>query len=349
MFRSIASKLIVSVVIMAALLGALIFFSSARLNELSTTLDSLNKLQDFKSHVLIPQKDMNNFIGATDNTILLLELGQPQRAQAAFDVTVDQETDISAEFEALEKSGTGDLLAQAKDAHLKWEIAMEFLKIRDEKVAAERGFELVRVSTEPTKVVDAHTTEAVATAQKDYAALSVAELNAIAEDSTRYPVEASDVAIDGLAESTDKVLASETAAGDKSLASASQTIIFGSGGVLVAILVIGLAVATSVSRPLRMLKEGAEQIAEGNLDYTFENVPDDEVGSVIHSVQKMAASLRDRIHNLEEVAGVVMLTGEDIQSAAGAIEPKGPEVETILAKAQVLRDLVGQALESTKK
>jgi hypothetical protein len=113
MFRSIRSRLIISVLIMAALLGVLIYLSSARLNSLSTTLDTLQSLQDFKSHVLIPQKDMNAFIGATDQTILLLELGQPARAQTAYEVTVDNENDISGEFATLEKTGSGDLLKQA--------------------------------------------------------------------------------------------------------------------------------------------------------------------------------------------------------------------------------------------
>jgi HAMP domain-containing protein len=348
MFRSIRGRLFASVVIMALLLGALIYLSSARLNSLSTTLDHLQSLQDFKSHVLIPQKDMNAFIGATDNAILLIDLGQAEKAQTAYNVTVDQENDISGEFATLEKTGTGDLLTQAEQAHTNWEVAMEFLKIRVEAVAKEHNVALVRPTTEPTKTVDAHTTAAIAQAQKDYGSLSVAELDAIGADTTKSPVEKSDVSIDGLAEATDKVLADETAAGDKSLASASQTILWGSIIVLVAVLGLGLAVANSVSRPLLMLKEGAEQIAGGNLDYEFKNVPNDEVGSVIHSVEKMSASLKTRIYTLEEVAGVIMLTGDDILTAANAIEPKGPEVNTIIEKAETLKGLVGQTIDSTK-
>jgi methyl-accepting chemotaxis protein len=348
MIRSIRGRLIASVVIMAALLGALIYLSSARLNSLSSTLDSMNSLQDFKSHVLIPQKDMNAFIGATDNANLQFDLGRPEGAQAAYDSTVDAEQDISGEFATLEKTGAGDLLKQSQQAHRDWEVATEFLKIRSEKVATEHGFTLVRTATDPTKTVDAHTTDAIAQAKKDYGTLTVAQLDAVAEDMSVSPVEKSDVAIDGLAEATDKVLAAEVTAGDKSLASASQTILFGSIGVLVAILGLGLAVATSVSRPLLLLKNGSEQVAGGNLDYTFENVPDDEVGAVIHSVQKMSGSLRDRIRTLEEVAGVIMLTGDDIQTAARAIEPKGPEVATILEKSEILKDLVGQSIKSTK-
>lgn len=348
MFRSIRSRLIVSVLIMAALLGVLIYLSSARLTSLSTTLDTLNSLQDFKSHVLIPQKDMNAFIGATDQTILLLELGQPERAQAAYQVTVDNEQDISGEFATMEKTGTGELLKQAQLAHADWEAATEFLKIRAEKVASERGYKLVRPATDPTKTVDAHTTAGTALAQKDYGSMTLAELDAVNENRDVSPVEKSDNAIDGLAEATDKVLASETAAGDKSLASTSQTILFGSIGLLVAILGLGLVVASSVSRPLTVLKNGSEQVAAGNLDYSFENVHDDEVGDVIHSVQKMSGSLRDRIRTLEEVAGVIMLTSDDIVTAAEAIEPKGPEVKTIIEKSEILKKLLSQTIKSAE-
>jgi methyl-accepting chemotaxis protein len=229
-----------------------------------------------------------------------------------------------------------------------WEASMEFLKIRAEKVAVEGGYKLVRPSTDPTKSVDAHTAAGMALAQKDYGTMTVAELDKVAENRDISPVERSDNAIDGLAEATDKVLVSETAAGDKSLASTSQTIMFGSAGLLVAILALGFAVASSVSRPLVMLKNGAEQVAGGNLDYAFENVPDDEVGDVIHSVQKMSGSLRDRIRTLEEVAGVIMLTSDDILTAAEAIEPKGPEVKTILEKAEILKKLLGQTIKSAE-
>jgi methyl-accepting chemotaxis protein len=348
MFGTIRSKLILSVVIMAALLGGLIYVSSARLGEASSTMDGLNSLQEFKSHVMAPQKDMNNFIWATDNTILLCQLKQPEEAQKAFDTTVDNEQDISGEFDYLEKNGKNDLLAKAKDAHVKWEIAMEFMKIRDEKVAKASGITLVRASTAPTKTVDAHTDAGIAKAQQEYGTLSVAELNAIAEDRDKSPVEVSDNAIDDLEKSTTAILTADHKAADATLARTRETIVFGSAAVLVAVVLIGLIVAVSVSRPLSQLKEGAEQIADGNLDYVFTNVRDDEVGSVIHSVQKMAASLKERIDNLVEVAGIVMVTGDDITSAAGSIQPKGAEVEAILAKAGVLKELIGQALKSTK-
>lgn len=348
MIHSIRGKLVVSVVVMAVLLGLLIYVSSVRLGELETTLDDLQDLQEFKSHVLIPQKDMNQFMAAVDETVLFLELGDAQEAQRAFDDSVDAEQDISVEFAFLEDNSEGELLEASQQAHLDWESATEFLKIYAETVARERGIELVRPSTDPTKTVDEHTAQAIDAAQADYAGLTSAQLSEIAENPDVSPAEAADEGIDGLEVATDEVLTAENEAGDQTLSATSQTIIFGSLGALLAIVLIGFVVTVSVSRPLVALKDGAEKIADGDLGYAFQNVPNDEVGAVIHSVERMSGALKGRIANLEELAGVVMLTGEEIETAATAIEPKGSEVETILAKAATLKELVGQMLKSTK-
>jgi len=348
MFRSIRSKLIVSTVIMAALLGGLIYLTSIRLDELEATLSNLAQLEEFKSHVLIPQKDMNQFLAGIDNTVLLVELGEAEGAQEAYDSTADAEQDISAEFAALEQGGTGELLEMSEQAHADWEEATEFLKVYAEKVGAEGGVGLVRPTTEPTKTVDAHTTFAVNKATTDYASLSIAQLEEIADDDEASPVEKADNGIDGLEDATDEQLAAEKAAGEASLLSTSRTILWGSLAVLAGIFAIGLVVTSSISRPLTELKKGAEHIADGDLDYTFTNVPNDEVGDVIHSVQKMSGSLKDRIRNLEEVAGVVVITGDEIETAAKTIEPRTTAVDMIISKAETLKELVGQMLSNTK-
>lgn len=346
MFHSIRGKLILSVVIMAALLGTLIYLSSARLSELETTLGELQDLEQFKAHVLIPQKDMNEFLAKLDSTVLQLELGEAEGAQEAYDETVDAEQDISAEFAFLEANGPESLRADAAVVHRDWEIATEYLKMHAESKAKELDIALVRPSTDPTKTVDAHTAEAIDTAQVKFVSLDAAALAALTDDDATNPIEIADEGIDTLEESTDEVLAAEMKLADDTLKTTSQTILFGSIAVLVAIIIVGLIVANSVSKPLVALRDGSEKIADGDLDYTFTDVPDDEVGSVIHSVQKMAHSMKARILNLEEVAGVVVVNGEDINAAAMAIEPRTPEVESIIDKSQMLKDLVGQVLKS---
>lgn len=364
MFHSIKSKLIVAGLVMAALLGGLTYFTSLELDKISATLTDLERQQEFKAHVLIPQKDMNQFIAAMDNTVLYLELGDPAGAQEAYNESVDAEQDIAAEFAVLEGKATaegaevdrggdwknedGKLIALSEQAHTEWENATEFLKIHAEKVAAERGITLLRPNTEPTKTVDVHTEQAINDTKGQFASMSVAELEAIADDDAKNPVEIADTAIDGLEDATDEVLAAEQAEGDEALKSASTTITGGSLAVLVAVLAIGFLAATSVSRPLMSLKKGAERISEGELDYQFENVPADEVGDVIHSVQKMSGSLKDRIRTLEEVAGIVMLTGDDIEASAREIQPESPQSASILAKAGTLKQLISPVLEGKK-
>jgi|GEM_PF-6126153 len=345
MLRSIRGRLIVAVVVMAVLLGALIYFQSMRLSQLDETLTDLGELQQFKSHVLIPQKDMNQFIAAMDNTVLLLELGEVERAQESYDESVDAEQDISAEFAFLEENGSDELLALAEQTHQKWEAATEYMKIRAETVAAELGITLVRPPTEPLKVEDEHTAAGAENARSQYGQMGAAELEALMEDDATNPLEIADVDVDALEEATDEVLAQEEAAGDSTLTAASRTVIFGSAGVLVAILVIGALVTTSVSRPLGQLKKGAEEIAEGNLDYRFDDVPADEVGVVIQTVETMSTSLKARIRTLEEVAGLVVITSEDIRTAAETLQPDGTAVDTIVKKSNELKGLVGQVLK----
>ncbi len=349
MLHSIKAKLILAIVVIAVIFGALIFFTSVQMKSIDSTLIDLQGLQDVKSHVLMPQKDMNQFIAAMDSTVLFLELGDKDSAQAAFEGSVDAEQDISGEFEYLEANAPEELTADMVQAHLTWETAMEFLKMRAEALASEKGIALVRPSTEPTKVVDAHTPEGIAVAQKQFAGASFADLTEAYGDDEVNPVEVSDVAIDGADEKTGEFLEAKRIAGDKAVGDSSNTVLFGSLGALLAIVLVGAVVTTSVSRPLSMLKTGAEKIADGDLDYEFKNVPNDEVGAVIKAVEKMEGGLKTRIRNLEEVAGIVMVTGEEIGEAAQDAKGKGADVDVIIAKADQLKGLVGQMLDDTHK
>lgn len=347
MFTSIRSKLLLAVAIMTALLGALIYFTSLQMDVVEQTLSDLESLQDVKSHVLIPQKDMNQFIAAMDSTVLFLELGDAEAAQAAYDGSVDAEQDISAEFEYLEKNAPEAVKLDIAQAHLGWEVATEFLKMKAEVLADEKGLALTRPAAD-IKVVDAHSDSAVDAAKQTYEGLSYEKLEAIHDNDETNPVEIADEGIDTSEEKVDEYLEAERVAGQDAVASSSTTVLFGSLGVLVAIVLVGAVVTSTVSRPLTMLKAGAEKIAEGDLDYAFKNISEDEVGSVIDSVQVMAHSLKDRIRNLEEVAGIVMLTGEEIGVAAERAKDEGANVDSIIAKADQLKALVGQMMDSGK-
>jgi methyl-accepting chemotaxis protein len=158
------------------------------------------------------------------------------------------------------------------------------------------------------------------------------------------PVEVSDEGIDGSEELVNELLDTERKAGSKALATSRNTVMAGSLAVMLGIVLVGAVVTTSVARPLSALKSGAEKIAGGDLDYEFKNIADDEVGSVIHSVQQMSVGLKSRIQTLQEAAGVVLLTGEEIGAEAEKAKAAGADTDAIIAKAEELKNLIGPML-----
>jgi len=340
--QSIRAKLILAVVVMAALLGVLAVLVAGQLNTLGSDLTALHDLQDVKSHVLIPQKDMNATIGFIGSTLQWLELGNATAAQEVYDETVDAEQDISKEFEYLEQHAQGEVVPIVQQAHTDWEAATEFMKIQVETTAKSKGMVLVRPSTEPTKVIDKHATDAIAAAQAKYGSLDATALAAIADDNKVSPVETADVSIDGAAEKVDEILAAYQERGDASLAKTQQLTLFGLIAALVGVVFVGLIATASIVRPLDKLKVGAQKVAAGDLDYDFGATSNDEVGAVTKAVQEMAHSLKDRIRNMEEVAGIVVLTSEEI--SASAKSGTEADIAKITEKADMMRDLVGQVL-----
>ena len=339
---SIKSRLIIAVIAMAAILAAAAFLINGQLGTLDGDLNELHAAQDVKSHVLAPQKDMNQFLAAMESTMLWLDLGDAEEAQDAYAESVDAEQDISAEFAYLEENAADDFKPVVEQAHKDWEIATEFLKIQAETAAAEKGLALVRPSTDPTKTVDAHSDEGIAEAQKQYAGLDSAALAEIADDDAASPVEKADEGIDGAEVQIDEILAGYQKSGDESLAKTRSLTMTALVVALLGVVLIGALATISIVRPLDKLESGAKAIAAGNLDYEFGQISSDEVGVVTKSVEDMAHSLKARIRNLEEVAGVVVLTSEDIAKAAKA--EGGVDAADILAKAESLKAIVAPVL-----
>lgn len=345
--KSIRARMVFAVVAMAAVLGILAFLVSGQLSTLSSDLSDLHDVQDVKSHVLAPQKDMNQFIGYIDNTLLWLDLGNAEEAQAAYEGTVDAEQDISGEFAYLEAHATGEVLPMVQQAHKDWEIATEFMKIQVEATGAEKGFKLVRPTTEPTKTVDAHTTEAASEALAKFGSMDVAALTAVTENDEAYPVELADVGIDGTTEKVDEILATYQARGDESLDKTRQLIMLGLLAALAGVVGIGVFATMSIMGPLGKLKTGAKKIADGDLDFEFGNVSGDEIGVVTKTVEEMAHSLKSRIRNLEEVAGVVVLTSDEISTEAKS--GADADLGMIGEKADMMKGLISEMLTNPDK
>ena len=65
-------------------------------------------------------------------------------------------------------------------------------------------------------------------------------------------------------------------------------------------LVVVLQITNSITRRLKILHEGSDKIAEGNLDYVVDIPQEDEFGQLAHSFNEMAAKLKKIYSGLEQ-------------------------------------------------
>jgi two-component system sensor histidine kinase/response regulator len=69
---------------------------------------------------------------------------------------------------------------------------------------------------------------------------------------------------------------------------------------LLAILVLGIVLAVRLANPLLQLQSGAQRIASGDLDHQLPDTLQDEIGDVMRAFNMMAASLREKVAELED-------------------------------------------------
>ncbi|HEY1011793.1 MAG TPA: cache domain-containing protein, partial [Herpetosiphonaceae bacterium] len=67
----------------------------------------------------------------------------------------------------------------------------------------------------------------------------------------------------------------------------------------IAIVLLALTLASTLTRPLRKLEEGARRVASGELDYQITVKGEDEIGHLGASFAQMTAALRDKLNELE--------------------------------------------------
>lgn len=72
-------------------------------------------------------------------------------------------------------------------------------------------------------------------------------------------------------------------------------------GVLISVTIVGAVVGIPTVRDLRRLSRTTQRVSDGNYDDPITADRDDEVGQVFADVDEMRASLRDRIHEVEEL------------------------------------------------
>ncbi len=95
--------------------------------------------------------------------------------------------------------------------------------------------------------------------------------------------------------------------------------------ILVSATWLGLYLAKRITRPVRMLAEGARAIGAGQLDLRIEPETADELGSLVEAFNMMAAELRASQETIE-------LSREDLQRTNSEVEARRRYIETILER-----------------
>ncbi len=135
--------------------------------------------------------------------------------------------------------------------------------------------------------------------------------------------------------------AAETAA--KRATQIAQSAVLGSvGGAL------GLAIAVSawlygtIATPLARAKLFSDAVAAGELDASITHRSGDEIGALTHSVERMRDAVVQRLDNIRELAGVVLVLTERTEDALSAAEEAAREGSAARAG-----ELIGEARTTT--
>jgi len=85
----------------------------------------------------------------------------------------------------------------------------------------------------------------------------------------------------------------------------------------------GLYIAKGITGPIRLLAEGTQEVASGNLDYRIEMDTTDEIGVLVRSFNKMTGDLKQIRQELEQRRIYIETVLADIDSGVIATDPEG--------------------------
>lgn len=132
-------------------------------------------------------------------------------------------------------------------------------------------------------------------------------------------------------------------------------------GVTVALVLATLVLAVvgavwlyrSIATPLARARSFADRVAQGDLYAMFESHRADEIGALTHAVENMRDAVVHEIAVMREMAGAVLITAEELRTAAshasGVAQASGAELASDLGEVQrhseVLSGLAVQMIE----
>ena len=135
------------------------------------------------------------------------------------------------------------------------------------------------------------------------------------------------------------------------------------GAVLLAVL-LGLFIASRISKPLNRLREGVERFATGDLTVEFESDGKDEVARMGAALETMADRLRDSMksifeaskrlgENAEEFSALAEESNAGVEEARAGIDDIGSQMESLAAASQEINasveEVAGGAQASAQK
>jgi len=165
--------------------------------------------------------------------------------------------------------------------------------------------------------------------------------------------------IGGMVESETQLLRARGQAREHAASSTMQTTVYGTLFAAAIVVMLGVWVGRSITRPLRILTEGAAQLGAGNLEHRIPLKSNDETGMLAEAVNNMAENLgktmvtadterkgRERIEGLlrtlgETAESLVSSTSEILaattQQAAGAQEQAAAVAQTVTTVNEVVQ------------
>lgn len=116
-----------------------------------------------------------------------------------------------------------------------------------------------------------------------------------------------------------------------------SSLVFGKTGIIIlaialvfmlSILILSIITSSTITKPLQKLSDGANQIANGNLDYTIDFDKNNEIGTTVKAFNHMAKRLNESINEKNEIersrkemiAGVAHDLRTPLTSAKGYVE-----------------------------
>lgn len=112
---------------------------------------------------------------------------------------------------------------------------------------------------------------------------------------------------------------SEASAQAKQLSSSAWTLtLAGILGIALFAAVLGGSIVSGIVRRLRRAEAYALSVASGDLDAAFGEHADDEIGHMTAAMEAMTDTLVNRMRTMQEVAGAVLVTSEDLAATATA-------------------------------